>query len=709
MLRKLLTTMLEDLTWDQELKDILLSYLNNGRNDDDLQTYILEEFDVLMEALALGDSFPHLQNLKMRKYVRAIIREKLLPKSCYFILQFFGMCRKKMDTFSSKDANVNKRKHKTIAKYLEVVKRLSDFSYDEEIDVFHEVDEYLKKYFPISSMEIIGLTEFYIPKGVTINTGTSHIEKAMVNISTRRRHCSDLTRSIFKAIYQRQAFTNCGDNTINIPTSCLDESYSEELAFVPKKPDIYRIIIVQGVRRLLDSIIRSKGLKTILSDYGLRIGKERFKTDFADQSYARRLGTRITSGQNHGFTVDLSSASDSISHVFMEKYLPYLSSVLKPFSSLHTIISDEYVMRVIKELCPEIVIDDTHIETPIYTGMGSVFCFPLQTLIFYVIAYTAIKPYMPTNLEGKYNKYLNVYGDDIIFSVPQDMVSKTAVGEAYFACLDLLSKYGFKPNDSKSFGTDTSMKEVCGLFSYRGIDVRPINLRSNPTWINLERDVGFYNHLMMKGFKNLSALFLDWMIDSYGKNRDKLSFSIYDTTTTQLLDVPWMARYTEIDDNDGGCDKLYSTYEEAIKDDTEEVRSACERYKRTRGYFPFSENLEVVEIISNSSKCDSIMRNMYEKSHKVTISIKERVTKMVKKISVSLTKGMRQPSTCDTLLTVGSVASKGTMKYMGNSKITVAPQSFTKCAYGKNISDKDLTVLLASNKFTELVTQLKKL
>jgi hypothetical protein len=165
-----------------------------------------------------------------------------------------------------------------------------------------------------------------------------------------------------------------------------------------------------------------------------------FGIDLNDQSKNQKLA-RIGSATGSLATVDLSSASDSISVELVYQCLPtlwyaYLSDLRSPVT---------------------IIDGDRHVNE-MFSSMGNGFTFELESLIFYAIARATA--YF-TGTSGA----ISVYGDDII--VPTQM------------CQDLLHVLrflGFESNDSKTFDSG-HFRESCGGHYYFGYCVTPFYIR----------------------------------------------------------------------------------------------------------------------------------------------------------------------------------------------------------------------------------------
>lgn len=145
-------------------------------------------------------------------------------------------------------------------------------------------------------------------------------------------------------------------------------------------------------------------------------------------------------------TIDLSRASDTISHSLVRLLLPKrwyerLASLRSPTTSVDGRIN---------------VLDK-------FSSMGNGYTFELETMLFAVIAKVAC------NEEVTPGRDLFVFGDDII--VP------TIHSRAVIAALRF---FGFSINDLKSF-TEGSFRESCGGDFFDGVGVRPFYLEDEPS------------------------------------------------------------------------------------------------------------------------------------------------------------------------------------------------------------------------------------
>jgi hypothetical protein len=153
-------------------------------------------------------------------------------------------------------------------------------------------------------------------------------------------------------------------------------------------------------------------------------------------------------------TIDLESASDSISMLMINKLFP------------------PAFVGLLKELrSPCIETPQGLVKLDIVSSMGNGFTFPLQTMIFSCAVRACIRYLGSGSLRAGEN--WSVFGDDIIVRV-----------EILPAVLSLLDFLGFTVNSTKSF-FEGPFRESCGRDFFRGIDVRGVYIRS----LNSQQDV----------------------------------------------------------------------------------------------------------------------------------------------------------------------------------------------------------------------------
>jgi hypothetical protein len=215
-----------------------------------------------------------------------------------------------------------------------------------------------------------------------------------------------------------------------------------KLSYVPKTAEICRTICSEPIVNMLFQ-------KSIQGSLEARI-REVFGIDLATQPSENSRLARIGSQCGRFGTIDLKSASDSLSIDLMQSLLPkeVFDLLMKVRSPKTTLPSGEVI--------------DLHM----ISSMGNAFTFPLQTLIFSALVIGAyrmlgIRPKHFRNRTPGSSNYA-VFGDDII-----------VVKEAYNLVIRLLTITGFQVNNDKSYN-DGLFRESCGTDSFNGVNVRGV-------------------------------------------------------------------------------------------------------------------------------------------------------------------------------------------------------------------------------------------
>lgn len=217
------------------------------------------------------------------------------------------------------------------------------------------------------------------------------------------------------------------------------------LSFVPKNVDISRCICIEPSLNMFYQL----GIKRILEN---RI-KSYFGIDFSVQQLKNRdLAQLASMFDNHWETIDLSSASDSMSLGMLRYSLP-----------------PDFIRWLELFRSPKMTLPDgSEVELNMISTMGNGFTFPLQTMLFSCVVLAAHrvasvpieKPY--GNSRGNFA----VYGDDII--------CRNDVSAGVHRLLFLL---GFKINSEKSFDKGP-FRESCGGDFFQGHHVRGVYLKT---------------------------------------------------------------------------------------------------------------------------------------------------------------------------------------------------------------------------------------
>lgn len=170
-------------------------------------------------------------------------------------------------------------------------------------------------------------------------------------------------------------------------------------------------------------------------------------------------------------TIDLSSASDTISYWLVKYLLPEgWFSLLDDLRTRFTRVPARF-SKVLGLEGTGKPATDIHVKLEKFSSMGNGFTFELETLIFWALSKAAVDRKL-----GRDTK-IRVYGDDII-------VPTTTARDV----LAILRFAGFTPNEEKTYVTGP-FRESCGGDFFLGQSVRPFYLKELPRepsdWIGL--------------------------------------------------------------------------------------------------------------------------------------------------------------------------------------------------------------------------------
>lgn len=219
----------------------------------------------------------------------------------------------------------------------------------------------------------------------------------------------------------------------------LDYHHTSRVTCVPKNVAISRTICVEPSLNMfyqlgLGSILRGR-LKTA------------FGIDLSSQPDANRELARAGSINDSLTTIDLSSASDSISLSLFRDLVPrYQASFFE-------------LLRAQRAVLP----DGSELELGMLSTMGNGFTFPFQTMLFSCMV-KASYAYVGRKF-GKAGREWSVFGDDIICH--RDVTRPL---------LRLLELTGFIVNGDKTY-VEGPFRESCGCDFYLGHNIRPVYIR----------------------------------------------------------------------------------------------------------------------------------------------------------------------------------------------------------------------------------------
>lgn len=220
---------------------------------------------------------------------------------------------------------------------------------------------------------------------------------------------------------------------------------SNRLSFVPKNDEISRCICIEPT---LNTIFQS-GFGKILER---RLG-ERFGISLPKQQLLNRDLARLGSLNDDISTIDLSSASDTISLKMLKWLLPAeFYNWLVRYRSVSTEIKGRGTVPL-----------------HMVSTMGNGFTFPLQTMIFACVVVAAFRFRGKPDCLSSTKHSWGVNGDDIACPsfITRDVIH-------------LLEVLGFKVNDDKTF-VEGPFRESCGHDYFLGSNVRGVYVKTLKT------------------------------------------------------------------------------------------------------------------------------------------------------------------------------------------------------------------------------------
>lgn len=218
---------------------------------------------------------------------------------------------------------------------------------------------------------------------------------------------------------------------------------SSKACFVPKNIKSARLICVEPSCNMFLQKGFGRKIESWLYHY--------HSIDIEKQQFFNRDLARYGSVSGKFATIDLSSASDSISRTLVSHFL-------NP--------SFKESLELIR--CSKVSFDGEEVDLHMISSQGNATTFPLQTLIFSCLVRAAYKVLGIPLKQDECNRYsslnYSVFGDDIIVRTEAfDLVTKG------------LKLLGFITNDEKTFN-EGPFRESCGGDYYLGRNCRPVFL-----------------------------------------------------------------------------------------------------------------------------------------------------------------------------------------------------------------------------------------
>jgi len=258
-----------------------------------------------------------------------------------------------------------------------------------------------------------------------------------------------------------QWFSHCVSLTGKSPEEVLSMEMSARISLlmeitegnrvitVPKNAKTDRIIAIEPT---MNSYVQ-KGIGGLIRSRLKRCG-----VDLDDQSLNQSLA-KIGSETDSLATIDLSSASDTVSLVLVEELLP-----------------PDWVIAIKQARSPVgILPDGTRVEYQKVSSMGNACTFELESLIFWGLTSAVMSSF------NSIDRRFAVYGDDII--------CPSAVAHSL---IWVLNHCGFSCNEKKTF-VSGAFRESCGKHYFNGVDVTPIYIRKDID--SPERAIWFANQI----------------------------------------------------------------------------------------------------------------------------------------------------------------------------------------------------------------------
>lgn len=229
---------------------------------------------------------------------------------------------------------------------------------------------------------------------------------------------------------------------VEVVERCPVEIHDGVVEFVPKNAKTHRSIVKEPSLNTMIQLALGDYMAKRLHAFGIDIRNQEINKSLAKEgSLTGDLGT-----------LDLSSASDTISTEIVHELLPWEWAFM-----LNSCRSDK------------VLLDAERVDLEKFSSMGNGYTFPLETLIFWALASSAAE-----------DGFASVYGDDII-------VGTHSVNRV----MRLLEVCGFSINRKKSYWTG-SFRESCGGDFLRGIDIRPYYHKHVITGMELFKMHNFY-------------------------------------------------------------------------------------------------------------------------------------------------------------------------------------------------------------------------
>jgi hypothetical protein len=272
-------------------------------------------------------------------------------------------------------------------------------------------------------------------------------------------------------------------------TLILEERATAKVVLVPKDSRGPRLISCEPLEIQWIQQGLGRALQKQIEESRWTVGH----VNFTDQTINRRLAL-VGSLHSQWVTLDMKEASDRVSVKLVERLFnghPFLLQAMMACRSEATLLPN-----------------GTELPLDKFAPMGSCLCFPVESLVFYALAVSAIRQQTGKSWR-KAMKSVYVYGDDIIVR-----------REDYPHLLSQMPKVGLMFNDGKCC-TARFFRESCGCDAYVGVDVTPVRLKT--LWSHRRSDpnalvsyVALYNAMYGLGYHSVAETTKQLVTETYG-------------------------------------------------------------------------------------------------------------------------------------------------------------------------------------------------
>lgn len=260
-----------------------------------------------------------------------------------------------------------------------------------------------------------------------------------------------LERVMPSALYLFTNYSEAAESGHNLELIAPKDEEPVKVIFVPKTQKTPRVIAIEPIyNQYVQQALMRAIVPNVESDPLLG-----HSIHFTDSVTNGNLA-RKSSIDRKLATLDMSEASDRVHASLVHRMLrnhPDLLRAVFSCRSKYARLPNGHVIGLKK-----------------FSSMGSALCFPMEAMIFYIIALIGMHragsiPITARSIKEK-SKMLHVFGDDLI--LPSDVVGSV---------IECLESTRLKVNKSKTF-VDGFFRESCGVDAYRGHLVTPVYVRT---------------------------------------------------------------------------------------------------------------------------------------------------------------------------------------------------------------------------------------